>query len=116
VAGRDLTHLAEKIQDLGKGQYEAVFRLMQEILQHFLLIEHSPATDQRLHWGDEIDGFRDQIDRRRSPVVRGRPGLAFDEASASPPARAMQDGALLRDARRRRPVRALPLHAQAGSR
>src|ERR687898_2032438 len=65
----DLAHLAEEIQDLGKSEYEAVFSLAQQILQRFLLIEHSPATDQRLHWADEIDGFRDHIDRELSPRI-----------------------------------------------
>jgi hypothetical protein len=78
----DLEHLAEKIQDLGKSEYEAVFSLVQQILQHFLLIEHSPATDQRLHWADEIDGFRDHIDRKLSPTIRRRLKREFEEAFA----------------------------------
>jgi hypothetical protein len=68
----DLAHIAEEIQDLGKSEYEAVFSLTQRIIEHLLLIEHSPATDQRLHWSDEIDDFRDQIDRRLSPSIRRR--------------------------------------------
>jgi hypothetical protein len=68
----DLAHIAEEIRDLGKSEYEAVFSLVQQILQHFLLIEHSPATDQRLHWADEIDGFRDQLERRLSAAIRRR--------------------------------------------
>ena len=78
----DLAHLAEEIQDLGKSEYEAAFSLVQQILQHFLLIEHSPATDQRLHWADEIDEFRDQIERRLSPAIRRRLQREFDEAFA----------------------------------
>jgi Domain of unknown function DUF29 len=78
----DLAHLAEEIQDLGKSEYEAVFSLTQQILQHFLLIEHSPATDQRLHWADEIDGFRDQIDRKLSTTIRRRLKREFGEAFA----------------------------------
>lgn len=78
----DLAHLAEEIRDLGKSEYEAVFSLVQKILQHFLLIEHSPATDQRLHWADEIDGFRDQLDRRLSPAIRRRLNREFEEAFA----------------------------------
>jgi Domain of unknown function DUF29 len=57
---------------LGKSEYDAVFSLTQRIIEHLLLIEHSPATDQRLHWSDEIDDFRDQIDRRLSPSIRRR--------------------------------------------
>jgi hypothetical protein len=78
----DLAHLAEEIQDLGRSEYEAVFSLVQQILQHLLLIEHSPATDQRLHWADEIDEFRDQIDRKLSPAIRRRLKREFQEAFA----------------------------------
>jgi Domain of unknown function DUF29 len=66
----DLGHLAEEIRDLGKSEHDAVFGLAQQIIQHFLMIEHSPAVDQRLHWADEIDGFRDQIERKLSPTIR----------------------------------------------
>jgi hypothetical protein len=68
----DLSHIAEKIQDLGKSEYEAAFSLTQRIIEHLLLIEHSPAADQRLHWCDEIDDFRDGIDRKLSPGIRRR--------------------------------------------
>jgi hypothetical protein len=68
----DLAHIAEAIQDLGKSEYEAAFGLTQRIIEHLLLIEHSPATGQRLHWCDEIDDFRDAIDRRLSPGIRRR--------------------------------------------
>ena len=78
----DLAHLAEEIRDLGKSEYEAVFSLVQRILQHFLLIEHSPAIDQRLHWSDEVDAFRDQIDRRLSPTVRRQLKREFEQVFA----------------------------------
>jgi hypothetical protein len=42
----------------------------QRIVEHLLLIEHSPATGQRLHWADGIDGFRDQMKRKLSPTIR----------------------------------------------
>jgi hypothetical protein len=78
----DLAHIAEEIRDLGKSEYEAVFSLVQQIMQHFLLIEHSPARDQRLHWADEIDEFRDQLDRKLSPAIRRRLQREFEEAFA----------------------------------
>jgi hypothetical protein len=78
----DLAHLAEEIRDLGKSEYDAAFSLMQQILQHFLLIEHSPATDQRLHWSDEADGLRDQLDRKLSSTIRRRLTRDFEEAFA----------------------------------
>jgi hypothetical protein len=78
----DLAHIAEEIRDLGKSEYEAVFSLTQRIIEHLLLIEHSPASDQRLHWADEIDDFCDQIDRRLSPSIRRRLKREFDTAFA----------------------------------
>jgi hypothetical protein len=90
----DLAHIAEEIQDLGKSEYEATFSLTQRIIEHLLLIEHSPATDQRLHWCDEIDDFRDAIDRRLSPSIRRRLRRELDDAFARMSARATQDGAL----------------------
>ena len=50
----DLEHIAEEIQDLGKSERDVVLSLAQRIIEHFLLIENSPAADQRLHWADEI--------------------------------------------------------------
>jgi Domain of unknown function DUF29 len=67
----DLEYLAEEIQDLGKSEHDAVFSLAQRIIEYFLLIEHSSATAERLHWADEIDGFRDRMKRKLSPTIRG---------------------------------------------
>jgi hypothetical protein len=66
----DLGHLAEEIQDLGKSERDAVLSLSQQILQHFLLIEHSPAVEQATHWMDEIDEFRTRMKRKLSPTIR----------------------------------------------
>jgi hypothetical protein len=65
----DLEHIAEEIRDLGKSERDAVFSLAQRIVEHLLMIDHSPAADQRLHWADEIDGFRDQMKRKLSPTI-----------------------------------------------
>jgi Domain of unknown function DUF29 len=78
----DLAHIAEEIRDLGKSEYDAAFSLVQQILQHFLLIEHSPATDQRIHWADEIDEFRDRLERKLSPTIRRRLKREFADACA----------------------------------
>jgi Domain of unknown function DUF29 len=78
----DLARIAEEIQNLGKSEYEAAFSLTQRIIEHLFLIEHSPATDQRLHWCDEIDDVRDGIDRRLSASIRRRLRRELDEAFA----------------------------------
>jgi hypothetical protein len=66
----DLEHIAEEIQDLGKSERDTVYSLARQIMQHLLLVEHSPATEQRRHWMDEIDEFRAQMTRKLSPTVR----------------------------------------------
>jgi hypothetical protein len=66
----DLEHLAEEIQDLGKSERDAVLSLAQRIMQHLLLIEHSPATEQRAHRADEIDELRAQIKDKLSASIR----------------------------------------------
>ena len=76
----DLAHLADEIRDLGKSEYDAVFSLTQQIMQHLLLIEHSPAIEQRLHWSDEIDEFRDRIERKLSPTIRRQLKREFEDA------------------------------------
>jgi hypothetical protein len=78
----DLARIAEEIQDLGKSEYETAFSLTQRIIEHLPLIEHSPATEQRLHWCDEVDDFRDAIDRRLSPSIRRRLKRELDTAFA----------------------------------
>ena len=66
----DLEHIAEEIQDLGKSEQHTVYSLARQIVQHFLLIEHSPATEQRRHWMDEIDEFRAQMKLKLSATIR----------------------------------------------
>jgi hypothetical protein len=78
----DLEHIAEEIRDLGKSEHDAVFNLAQRIVEHLLLIEHSPAADQQLHWADEIDGFRDQMKRKLSPAIRRHLRRKFDDLYA----------------------------------
>jgi hypothetical protein len=66
----DLEHIAQEIRDLGKSAQDAGYSLAQRTVEHLLPIEHAPAADQRLHWADEIDGFRDQMKRKLSPTIR----------------------------------------------
>jgi Domain of unknown function DUF29 len=68
----DLAHIAQEIRDLGKSESEAAFSLTERIIEHLLLIEHSRPIGQGLHWSEEIDDFRDRIDRKLSPSIRRR--------------------------------------------
>jgi hypothetical protein len=66
----DLKHLAEEVADLGKEQRNALRSWTVQIIEHLLLLEHSPAQAPRPGWVDEIVGFRDEIEARLTPTLR----------------------------------------------
>jgi Domain of unknown function DUF29 len=66
----DLKHLAEEVADLGKEQRNALRSWTVRIIEHLLLLEHSPAEAPRRGWIDEIVEFRDEIDARLTPTLR----------------------------------------------
>jgi hypothetical protein len=78
----DLEHIAEEIRDLGKGERDTAYSLARQIVQHLLLIEHSPAVQQRQHWKDEVDELRAQIKRKLSPTIRRHLGRDLRELYA----------------------------------
>ena len=43
----DLPHVAEEIADLGKSQRDSLRSWARRILEHLLLLEHSPANEPR---------------------------------------------------------------------
>jgi Domain of unknown function DUF29 len=66
----DLKHLAEEIADLGEEQRNALRSWTVRIIEHLLLLEHSPAEGPKRGWIDEIVGFRDEIEARLTPTLR----------------------------------------------
>jgi hypothetical protein len=66
----DLTHLAEEIADLGKDRRDRLRSWTTRIIEHLLLLEHSPAREPRRHWTHEIITFRRDIDERLSKTLR----------------------------------------------
>jgi hypothetical protein len=66
----DLAHLAEEIADLGQEQRHALRSWTMRIIEHVLLLEHSPATEPCRHWAREISGFRTEIDARLTKTLR----------------------------------------------
>jgi hypothetical protein len=102
---------------LGKGRRNALRSWTIRIIEHLLLLEHTPAAAPRRGWIDEIATFRREIDLRLSPTLRrdlGRqlPRL-YDYARprSEKPARAVRRG------RDRAPsARTLPLHPRSGPR
>jgi hypothetical protein len=63
-------HLAEEVADLGREQRNALRSWTVRIIEHLLLLEHSPAAGPYRGWIDEIVGFRDEIDARLTPTLR----------------------------------------------
>ena len=66
----DLPHLAEEIADLGKEQRNALRSWTIRIIEHLLLLDHSPAEAPRRGWRREIMTFRDEIEDRLTPTLR----------------------------------------------
>jgi Domain of unknown function DUF29 len=66
----DLAHIAEEIADLGKEQRSALRSWAVRIIEHLLLMEHSPATEPRRHWTREIINFRGEIESRLTRTLR----------------------------------------------
>jgi hypothetical protein len=66
----DLAHLAEEIADLGIERRRRLRSWTRRIIEHLLLLEHSPAQDPRRGWIDEIVTFRRDIDDHLSTTLK----------------------------------------------
>jgi hypothetical protein len=66
----DLAHIAEEIADLGAEQRRRLRSWTRRIIEHLLLLEHSPAGDPRRGWINEIVTFRREIDDHLSTTLR----------------------------------------------
>ena len=80
----DLTHIAEEIADWGKEQRKALRSWTVRILEHLILLEHSPASEPRRHWTREAIDFRAEVAARltrapRADVARRLPAM-YDQA------------------------------------
>jgi Domain of unknown function DUF29 len=66
----DLAHIAEEIADLGTSRRDSLRSWTANIIEHLLLLEHSPARTPRGGWIGEIVAWRRDIDRRLSGALR----------------------------------------------
>ncbi len=66
----DLRHIAEEIADLGTERRDALRSWTRRIIEHLLLLQHSPADEPRRGWADEVDTFRDEIEERLTATLR----------------------------------------------
>ena len=65
----DLPHIAEEIADLGRSQRDSLRSWTAHIIQHLLLLEHSPTQEPRRGWTAEVVTFRREIERRLSGAL-----------------------------------------------
>jgi Domain of unknown function DUF29 len=66
----DLEHIAEEIADLGTNRRDSLRSWTRRIMEHLLLLEHSPAQEPRRVWIEEVLNFRSEIDDRLSATLR----------------------------------------------
>ncbi len=66
----DLAHIAEEIADLGAEQRKRLRSWTRRIIEHLLLLEHSPARDPRRGSINEIVTLRREIDDHLSATLR----------------------------------------------
>jgi hypothetical protein len=66
----DLPHIAEEIADLGTERRSRLRSWTRRILEHLLLLEHSPAKEPRRGWIVEIVNFRREISDHLSGSLR----------------------------------------------
>jgi hypothetical protein len=80
----DVSHIAEEIADLGTERRDALRSWTARIIEHLLLLEHSPVQEPRRGWIDEVVNFRSEIERRLSPTLqrdlKRRLPLLYEEA------------------------------------
>jgi hypothetical protein len=88
----DLEHLAEEIEDLGRSQRHACESLLEQITIHLLKLRCSMRGEPRAHWANEIDLFRNELQRRMTATIRQHLATGLDahyQAAARLTARAM---------------------------
>jgi hypothetical protein len=66
----DLPHIAEEIADLGTELRSRLRSWTRRIIEHLLLLEHSPAQEPRRGWIVEIVNFRREISDHLTGTLR----------------------------------------------
>lgn len=66
----DVRHIALEIADLGTERRNSLRSWTARIIEHLLLLEHSPAGEPRRGWIDEVVNFRGDIERRLTRSLR----------------------------------------------
>jgi len=66
----DRKNVAEEIETLGRSERDAVRSQVHRIIEHFLKLQFSPATEPRLGWMRSIADARRHLDDKLSPTLR----------------------------------------------
>jgi len=76
---------------LGTSQRSEVFSRSQQILQHFLKLQFSPAVEPRAGWQQTIDDQRDELELVITPSLRRELEQTLSERYARARRRAARD-------------------------
>lgn len=66
----DLRYIAEEIRDLGNERRASLRSWTSRIIEHLMLLEHSPAIEPRRGWIGEVVDVRAEIEDRLSRTLR----------------------------------------------
>lgn len=75
AAHLDVRHLIEELDGMAAHDRRRVESLASRIMEHLLLLEHSPSRQPRRHWRVELGELRDQLETELTPTLRN--GLAL---------------------------------------
>ncbi len=69
-SGIDLDHLAEEIEDLGKGDLRGVTSLIRQIFVHLIKAASEPNSQARAHWRAEATALQADLPDFYAPSMR----------------------------------------------
>lgn len=67
----DTEHIAEEIEEMGKGEMKSLRSAIREALEHLLKLQYSPASDPRADWKESVAKQRVAI----ADLLDDSPGL-----------------------------------------
>jgi hypothetical protein len=75
----DRDHVAEEIEDLGKGERDTAESQISRVIEHFLKLAHSPADLPRYGWMGSISDARQILRKKLTPTLRRHAEHKFTE-------------------------------------
>ena len=73
----DYAHLAEEVEDFGRGERYTVESHLETVLHHLLKLALSPAAEPRRGWEDSVAHARDELERRLTTTLRTHLASSF---------------------------------------